>query len=119
MKSILVVEDDDFLSSVISGELTSAGYEVFTAFDGSQGVETAKAKRPDLILMDILMPKMNGYEATALLKSGEDTKDIPVVVLSNLGQPEEIERARAAGAEDFMIKVNYTPKEIISKIRSL
>ena len=117
MKTILVVEDDDFLSSVITGELASAGYQVFSAVDGMQGVETARAKQPDLILMDILMPKMNGYEATALLKSGDDTKHIPVVILSNLGQPEEVEQARAAGAEDFLVKVNYTPKDIIEKVK--
>ena len=117
MSSILVVEDDTFLSSVISQELSHAGHEVFTAFDGKQGFETAKVKKPDLILMDIMMPNMNGYEALTLLKSDESTKSIPVIVLSNVGQLEDKERARAAGAADFLVKVDYEPKEIINKIQ--
>ena len=117
MSSVLVVEDDTFLSSIITQELSHAGHEVFTAFDGKQGFETAKAKKPDLILMDIMMPNINGYEALALLKSDEATRGIPVIVLSNVGQSEEKERARAAGAADFLVKVDFEPKEILNKIQ--
>ncbi|MHB0865384.1 MAG: response regulator [Minisyncoccota bacterium] len=114
---ILVIEDDTFLSSLLSGELQHAGYEVLSAADGEQGVEMAK-KMPDLILLDLIMPGMDGFETLAKLKADPVTAKIPVIVASNLGEPEEIKRAKDAGALDFLVKVHFTPKEIIEKIEA-
>ncbi len=115
---ILVIEDDTFLSSLISSELQGAGYEVLAAHDGTQGLEMAKEK-PDLIMLDLVMPGMDGFETLAALKADPATASIPVVVASNLGEAEEIKRAKDAGAIDFLVKVHFTPAEIIAKIRSL
>ncbi|MHB1163387.1 MAG: response regulator [Minisyncoccota bacterium] len=115
---ILVIEDDTFLSSLLSGELQQAGYEVLSANDGERGVEMAK-KMPDLILLDLIMPGMDGFETLAKLKADPVTASIPVVVASNLGEPEEIKRAKDGGALDFLVKVHFTPKEIIEKIKTI
>lgn len=113
---ILVIEDDAFLSSLIAGELSSAGYAVLSAADGEKGIVLAK-EMPDLILLDLVMPGMDGFETLAALKADPALAHIPVVVLSNLGQPEDIKRATDAGAHDFLIKVHFTPSEIIEKIK--
>lgn len=118
MQKILVAEDDNFLSTVVSSELTNAGYEVYTAVDGEQCIVVAREKAPDLILLDILMPNVSGYEALARLKAEPATAQIPVIMLSNLGQPEEIDKAKQAGAADYLIKVHFTPKEIIEKVHT-
>ena len=115
---ILVIEDDTFLSSLISSELEQSGYEVLSAFDGKQGIEMAKT-HPDVILLDLIMPGMDGFETLTALKADPATAPIPVVVASNLGEREEIKRAKDAGAIDFLVKVHFTPKEIVAKIRTL
>ncbi len=116
---ILIVEDDAFLSSLIATELKKAGYEVFVAPDGAAGIVLAKNNLPDLILLDLIMPGMDGFETLAALKADQVTTHIPVIVASNLGEPEDIKRATDAGAVDFLVKVHFTPKEIIEKIRKI
>lgn len=118
-KKILVIEDDVFISSLITGELADEDYDVQSAMDGPSGLAAAREQKPDLILLDILMPQMEGFEVLTTLKSDSAASSIPVVVLSNFGQPEDIKRAKDAGAVDFLVKVNFTPKEIGEKIRKI
>ncbi len=117
MTKILVVEDDKFLREMITRKLDKEGYEASYAVDGEEGLKKIKEISPDLVLLDLIMPGMGGFEV--LEKAGEDPdiKDIPIVILSNLGQKSEVERGIELGAEDFLIKAHFTPREIIKKIK--
>jgi len=119
MKKVLIVEDDQLIFSILSRELLDAGFEVANAFDGEQAVNVTKEVHPDLVLLDILLPRKNGFEVLAILKADETLAKIPVVILSNLGQPEDIQKGRDLGAVDYMVKVEFEPKQIVSKVRAL
>jgi DNA-binding response OmpR family regulator len=116
---ILIVEDDKFLRDLMVQKLHQGGFEVFEAIDGEGGLKLANEKSPHLILLDLILPGMDGFAVLKSLKDDSTTSTIPVLVLSNLGQKEEMERAISIGAEDFMVKANFTPSEILSKIKSL
>lgn len=119
MAKILVVEDDMLLSSIISRELASAGHELASVYKGEEALARAKEFTPDLVLLDLLMPQFDGFQVLDALKKDEELKSVPVIVLSNLGQKEDIEKAKAAGAADFLVKVNFAPKEIADKVGAL
>lgn len=116
---ILLAEDDKFLSSLVAQRLTKEGYKIFSATDGKQVLKIFEENRPDLILLDIIMPEMNGIEVLKNLRSNDANKDVIIVVFSNLGQDHEIEEAKNAGADDFLVKVNFTLKEVVEKINNL
>jgi len=116
---ILVVEDDKFIRDLIGQKLLKEGYDIAEAVDGETGVEITKKEKPDLILLDLILPGMDGYKVLAELKSNPDTKEIPVIILSNLGQKDDIERGVKMGAVDYMIKAHFTPTEIVDKIRTI
>lgn len=115
---ILLVEDDEILSSIIINYLKKEGYNVSLAADGLYVSTLLEKKIPDLILLDIVMPGMSGYEVLKALKSNERYKDIPVIIFSNLGQEHEIEKGKKLGAEDFWVKANFTPKKIVNSINT-
>lgn len=119
MKKVLIVEDDQLIFTILSRELLDAGFEVANAFDGEQAVSVTKEVHPDLVLLDILLPRKNGFEVLAILKADADLSKIPVVILSNLGQPDDIKKGRELGAIDYMVKVEFEPKQIVSKVRTL
>jgi DNA-binding response OmpR family regulator len=119
MKKVLIVEDDQLIFSILSRELANAGYEVANAFDGEQAVDVTREQMPDLVLLDILLPRKNGFEVLQSLKADTELSKIPVVILSNLGQPEDIQKGRELGAIDYMVKVEFEPKQIVSKVRTL
>ncbi len=119
MKKVLIVEDDQLIFSILSRELSDAGFEVSNAFDGEQAIAVTREKHPDLVLLDILLPRMNGFEVLAALKADTELSPIPVVILSNLGQPEDIQKGRELGAIDYMVKVEFEPKQIVTKVRAL
>lgn len=116
-KLILVAEDDRYYGNIFKAKLTKEGYDVALAIDGRQAIEMAKEKSPDLILLDLIMPVMDGFEALQGFKADPKTKDIPVVVVSNLGQDEDIQRAVKLGAEEFIIKANLSIQDLMGKIR--
>lgn len=118
-KKILLIEDDVFLSEIYAIKLEEAGFEVSVAGDGSLGLQKIKEASPNLLLLDIVMPKMDGFEFLRLLKSDEDTKSIPVVILSNLGEQEDVEKGLELGAEAYIIKAHYTPTEVVAKIKNI
>lgn len=116
-KKILIVEDEPNLLELYTIALEQAGFVVSTAEDGETGYLLAKGKRPDLILLDILMPKVDGYEMLRRLKKDADTKRVSVVIFSNLSQKEEIEKGLKLGAKDFIIKTSITPMALVGKVK--
>jgi len=114
---ILVVEDDPSLLDLYRLKLREEGYTVVTATNGREGVEAALVSKPELILLDILMPEVDGYAALKKLKSDERTKKIPVIIFSNLSQSWEIEKGLKLGADDFVIKTSLTPAQLAEKVK--
>ena len=120
MAKILVVEDEELLSSIIVRELANAGHDVKAAYNGEEAIQHAgSADAPELILLDLIMPKMDGFQVLESLKKDPKTTAIPVVVLSNLGQKEDIEKAKSSGAFDYMVKINFAPKEVCAKVKEI
>jgi len=117
-KRILVVEDQEDLRGILRDLLVSSGYEMLEAGDGQAGVDKAKAEKPDLILMDIQMPVMNGYDATRTIKADPDLKPIPVVAISSFAMKGDEEKARAAGCDHYVTKP-YSPMQLLKIVRSL
>lgn len=116
---ILVVEDDKFLRELITQKLSREGYDVYEAVDGEDGVKKAKESKPDIILLDLILPGIDGFEVLAKIKEDSDLVNIPVVILSNLGQRDDVERGLKLGAVDFLIKAHFTPGEIIEKVQKI
>ena len=114
---ILVVEDETFLVKIYAVKLKKEGFEVSIANDGEEAVKMAASVKPDLILLDLILPKMNGFEALEKIRANPDNKKTPVIVLSNLGQEEDIKRAETLGADDYLVKANFSIQDIVAKIR--
>ncbi len=114
---VLIVEDDKFLRDLIVQKLKREGFAIFEAVDGEEGLKITKEKHPDIILLDLILPGLDGFEILRRIKSDTATASIPVIVLSNLGQKEDMDRAMSGGAEDFMVKAHFTPGEIIAKVK--
>ena len=116
-KKILIMEDDKFLSEMYSTKLKEAGFEIIAADDGEEGLRLIKEKMPDLVLLDIVLPRMDGFEVLQNLKKDKSLKDILVVALTNLGQKEEVEKGISLGADDYIIKAHFTPTEVVAKVK--
>jgi len=117
-QKILIVEDDKFLRELITRKLIQENFEVIEAIDGEEGLEKAKETKPNLILLDLILPGIDGFEVLTKLKEDPALTVIPVIVLSNLGQREDVERGLRLGAVDYLVKAHFTPNEIIEKIRT-
>ncbi len=118
-KKILIVEDDKFLRELISQKILQEGYDVSEAVDGEKGVTSVKEVKPDLVLLDLILPGIDGFEVLSRIKADPETSKIPVIILSNLGQKDDIDRGLKMGAVDYMIKAHFTPAEIITKVRGI
>ena len=116
---VLWVEDDKFLRNMIDQRLAPTGADLVSVTDGAKALETIKSYIPDIIMLDLLMPNVDGFEILKLMKSDDSVKHIPVLVLSNLGQKEEVERCKKLGAEDFIIKATIGLDDIIPRIRAV
>ena len=116
---ILLIEDDPFLLSMYSTKFSMEKFQVVSADDGEKGLKTAKEVKPSIILLDILMPKMNGFEVLEELKKDKSTASIPVILLTNLNQKDEIERGMNMGADDYLIKAHFMPSEVVEKIKKV
>lgn len=116
---ILIVEDDPFLSSISATHLNEQGYRVSVATDGEEALAAIEKEVPDLVLLDIVMPGVNGFDVLKAIKQNERTKGTCVVMFSNLGQEHEIEESKALGADAFLVKAKFTPREVLEKIREL
>lgn len=114
-KTLLLVEDDSFLIDILIQKFEADNYNVLHASNGKEAVRKAHDEEPDMILLDIVLPGMNGFEIIKKLKDDETTSDIPVAFLSNLGQKEDIEKGKKLGAVDFIVKANHSLDEIVDR----
>jgi len=115
---ILIIEDEEVLIDVLEKKLTYEGYEISVAKDGEEGLKKIKEVKPDIVLLDIVMPKMNGYEVLEVLQKDTKLAQIPVIIISNSGQPVEIDRALRLGAKDYLVKAEFSPEEVLEKVVS-
>jgi len=116
MKKILIIEDEEIVLGLLQKKLSQEGYEVSVARDGEEGLKKMREIKPDLILLDIIMPKMSGFEVMEEMQKDSGLKKIPVIVVSNSGQPVEIDKVRELGAKDWLIKTEFDPEEVIGKV---
>jgi DNA-binding response OmpR family regulator len=116
---ILLVEDDTFLLEMYSTKFNLEGFDVVAAADGEEGLKLAKKEKPDIVLLDVLMPKIDGFTVLKKLKKDSQTKAIPVVLLTNLGQKNDIDKGLKDGAEGYLIKAHFIPSEVVSKIKKI
>ena len=114
---ILLAEDDKFISRAYKDGLERAGFDLVLASDGEEAVAKIKSEKPDLVLLDIIMPLKNGFEVLEEIKKDPAVKDIPVIVLSNLGQDSDITKGHSLGAVDYLVKANFTMAEVVEKIK--
>ena len=116
---ILLAEDEELLIDVLQRKLTQEGYELKVAKNGKEALEILKSgEKFDLILLDIIMPEMSGFEVMEEMQKEENLKKIPVIVISNSGQPVELTRAKNLGAKDWIIKTEFEPKEVLEKVKT-
>ena len=116
MSKVLIIEDDKFLRELINKKLQLENFETILAVDGEIGLELIEKECPDIVLLDLILPGINGFEVLAKIKESEKFKEIPVLILSNLGQKDDIEKGMELGAVDYLVKAHFTPSEIIEKI---
>ncbi len=119
MPKILIVEDEEFLSDMYKIKFEQAGYDTVVAGDGLNGFELAKKEQPDLILLDLILPRLDGFKVLAKLRKESGTKKIKVFILSNLGQSDEINKGMATGADGYFIKANLTPSQLLEKVNAI
>jgi len=118
-KKIVLVEDDSLMSSILATHLIKEGFNIISVTEGAQAFERIQAEQPSIVLLDIVLPGIGGFDILAKLKQDESTKSIPVLILSNLGSKEEIERGIDLGAEDYLVKANSMVEEITGKIQKI
>jgi CheY-like chemotaxis protein len=115
-KKILLIEDEEIIVDLLQRKLGQEGYEVMVARNGREGLEAMRQAQPDVILLDIVMPWMGGFEVMEEMNKFPELKKIPVIIISNSGQPVELDRAKELGAKDWLIKTEFDPQEVIDKV---
>lgn len=116
---VLIVEDDTFLVNIYETKFTHEGFDVTVALDGESGLKVALKKKPNIILLDILLPKLDGFAVLKKLKENSETKDIPVILLTNLSQKDDVEKGLKEGANDYLIKAHFMPSETVTKVKEV
>ena len=113
---VLIVEDDSFLSSLLKTRVQNDGYEVFLASDGDAAWEFLKKEKPDLIFLDVILHKKSGFDLLEALQSDPEVKNIPIIIISNLGQDADISRGKELGAVDYFVKARVSVDDLVKKI---
>lgn len=116
---ILIIEDDRFLSSILKGRLEKEGFQVLQAFDGEEGINILRQGKPDLVLLDLIMPKMSGFEVLQQISTDPELCTVPVMIASNLGQDSDIEKAKNLGAIDYYVKVRTSIDELAQIVKNV
>ena len=116
-QKILIIEDEATLQKALQEVLTAEGYNTLSALDGLRGLEMAREENPELILLDIILPKMDGFEVLEALKSEEKTKSIPVIILTNLSDVSDIQKALDLGATTYLVKADFSLEDVIKKVK--
>lgn len=119
MTKILIIEDEEALLTMLADKLEREGYEVIMARDGEEGLSKLRKEKPELVLLDIVMPKVGGLEVLGVMHADKELSNIPVIIISNSGQPIEIEKAKRLGAKDCLVKAEFDPKEVVEKVNNL
>jgi DNA-binding response OmpR family regulator len=119
MPKILIVEDEEYLAEMYKIKFEQAGYAAVTARDGEEGFDLAKKEQPDLILLDLILPKLDGFKVLAKLRKEPSTKKTKVFILSNLGQSDEVSKGMKTGADGYFIKANLTPSQLLEKVNAI
>lgn len=114
---VLLIEDEEMLANMYETKFQNEGFVIKKALDGESGLKSALEDKPDMILLDIIMPKLDGFSVLKNLKDNPQTKNIPVILLSNLGQEEDIKKGKEMGASGYLVKANLTPAEVVEKVR--
>lgn len=118
-KNILLIESDDFLADIYATKFRQEGFKVKRASDGEQGLKMLSREKPDCLLLDILLPKKDGFEVIKEARAKLEFKKMPIIVISNLGQKDDIDKALDLGANDYFIKAHFVPSETVLKIKKL
>jgi len=116
---VLIVEDDPFLRSIYSTKFKGQGYEVILAENGEAGLNLSSKEKPDIILLDIMMPKIDGFRFLEKIKKKKEEAKIPIILLTNLSQKKDIDKGLAMGADDYLVKAHFMPSEVVEKIEKL
>lgn len=116
---ILIIEDDRYISNMYYQKLQREHFQVYIGSNGEEGLSLAQQQLPDVILLDIMLPKIDGWTVLHYLKANKSTRDIPVIMLTNLSTQEDMNQAKQLGADEYMIKAQYLPSEVVSKIKTL
>jgi CheY-like chemotaxis protein len=115
--NILLIEDEEVLANMYETKFKNEGFKIRKALDGEEGLKLVAEEKPELILLDIIMPKLDGFSVLKRLKANEATKNIPVVLLTNLGQNEDVDKGQKLGAMGYLVKANLTPSEVVNKVK--
>ena len=116
-QKVLMVEDDRFLRKIYRDKLTRAGFEFLEATNGEEGLNKVIAEKPDLVLLDLILPRRNGFDVLIEIKRNKNTQNIPVIILSNLGQESDIKRGISLGAQDYLVKTDISLSEVVEKVK--
>lgn len=116
---VLIVEDEKMLADMYTTKFSMEGFDAANAPDGMAGLVKAKEMKPDIILLDVIMPKLDGFGTLKEIRQDEKLKDVPVILLTNLGQDEDIKKGKKLGATDYFVKANHTPAEVVAKVQSV
>jgi len=119
MRTILFIEDEEAFQETLGKLLEGEGYNILKAYDGEEGLRRAEVEQPSMILLDLVLPKKDGFEVLQELKKNKKTSQIPVLVLTNLENTEDIQRVLDAGASAYLVKANYKLEEVLSKINKV
>lgn len=119
MKTILFIEDESALQKSLGEMLKKSNFRFISAFDGETGLDLARKRNPDLILLDLILPKLDGFKVLEALKKDKKTNKIPIIILTNLENPFDVQRALELGATTYLIKANYELDEIVKKIKEI
>jgi DNA-binding response OmpR family regulator len=116
---VLIVEDEKMLADMYATKFAMEGFDAAQANDGQAGLDAATANPPDIILLDIIMPKLDGFTVLKQLRAQPQTEKTPVILLTNLGQDEDIKKGKELGATDYFVKANHTPAEVVTKVKEV
>ena len=115
-KKILLIEDEKLMINLLQKKLIQEKYEVKVALNGEEGLKAMREEKPDIILLDIIMPKMGGFEVMEEMGKDPALKEIPIIIISNSGQPVELDKAKELGAKDWLVKTEFDPQEVVDKV---
>jgi DNA-binding response OmpR family regulator len=117
--TVVIVEDEKMLADMYATKFAMEGFDAQKANDGQAGFDLVKEEKPDIVLLDIIMPKIDGFGVLKMLKDEASLKKIPVILLTNLGQEEDIKKGKELGAADYFVKANHTPAEVVQKVKQV